>query len=55
MTGKLIRNANSKELRALGLLVRAGKAKMPKGKPVGVRGLRVKGKCLSETVLENRR
>jgi prevent-host-death family protein len=36
-------------------LVREGKAKWGGGKPKGVRGVKIKGKPLSDTVLEDRR
>jgi prevent-host-death family protein len=45
----------SRERRALKLLVEGGKARMPVGKPRGARGLSMKGKPLSDTVLEDRR
>ena len=45
----------TKERRALKHLAETGEARMPKGKPVGVRGLRIRGKSLAETVLEGRR
>jgi len=54
MTKNCIRTI-SKEQRALKQLVQAGMAKMPQGKPKGIRGIRIKGGALSETVLENRR
>lgn len=54
MTRNRIRTI-SKERRAMKQLVQAGMAKMPQGKPTGIRGLRIKGKSLSETVLEDRR
>ena len=45
----------TKERRALKRLAEAGEARMPRGKPAGARGLRIKGKSLSQTVLEERR
>jgi prevent-host-death family protein len=45
----------TKERRALKNLSEAGEARMPKGKPAGIRGLRVRGKSLAQTVLEGRR
>lgn len=45
----------SRERRALLRLAERGKAKMPAGKPKGRRGVQVKGRLLSETVLGDRR
>ena len=45
----------SKERRAVQVLIEAGKAKWSGGKPVGINGLQIEGKPLSETVLEERR
>ena len=45
----------TRERRVLKRLAETGEARMPKGKPAGVRGLRIKGKSLSQTVLEERR
>ncbi|TFG60555.1 MAG: type II toxin-antitoxin system prevent-host-death family antitoxin [Deltaproteobacteria bacterium] len=45
----------TRERRALKQLVDDGKARKPAGKPRGARGLSVKGKPLSETVIEDRR
>jgi prevent-host-death family protein len=45
----------TRERRALKRLVEDGKARMPVGKPRGVRGLSAKGKPLSDTVTEGRR
>jgi prevent-host-death family protein len=45
----------SKERRALSRLADGGRARMPAGKPKGARGVRIKGKPLAETVLEDRR
>jgi prevent-host-death family protein len=45
----------SKERQALSRLANGGKVRMPAGKPKGARGVRIKGKPLSETVLEDRR
>ncbi|MBP2676267.1 MAG: antitoxin, Phd family [Deltaproteobacteria bacterium] len=45
----------TRERRALKRLVDDGKARMPAGKPRGARGLSVKGKPVSDTVIEDRR
>jgi len=45
----------TRERRALKVLADDGKARMPVGKPRGARGLSVKGKPLSETVIGDRR
>ena len=45
----------TRERRALKRLADDGKARMPVGKPRGARGLSVKGKTLSDTVIEDRR
>lgn len=45
----------SKERKAIESLVTYSKAKWSGGKPEGVRGVRIKGKSLSKTVLEERR
>jgi prevent-host-death family protein len=45
----------TKERTALRRLSESGEARMSRGKPKGVRGVKVKGKPLSETVLESRR
>ncbi|MBI5576092.1 MAG: type II toxin-antitoxin system prevent-host-death family antitoxin [Deltaproteobacteria bacterium] len=45
----------TKERRALKHLSETGEARMPKGKPAGVSGLRIRGKSLAQTVLESRR
>jgi prevent-host-death family protein len=45
----------TKERMALKRLSESGEARMPKGKPKGARGVKVKGKPLADTVLENRR
>ena len=45
----------SKERKAIWSLVHAGKAHWAGGKPRGLSGVRVKGKSLSETILEERR
>jgi len=45
----------TKERRALKHLSETGEARMPKGKPAGARGLRIRGKSLAQTVLEGRR
>ena len=45
----------SKERRAVKFLMEVGRAKWSGGKPKGVTGIRIKGKALSKTVLEDRR
>jgi prevent-host-death family protein len=45
----------SKERRAIKSLVESGKARWSGGKPHGIEGIKIKGKPLSETVLEERR
>jgi len=45
----------SRERDAVKGLVESGKVKWTGGKPAGLRGLKVKGKSLSRTVLEDRR
>jgi prevent-host-death family protein len=45
----------TRERRALKRLVDDGRARMPVGKPRGAHGLSVKGKTLSDTVIEDRR
>lgn len=45
----------SKERKAIESLVTSNKAKWSGGKPEGVKGIRIKGKPLSKTVLEERR
>ena len=45
----------TKERKALKRLSESGEARMHKGKPKGARGVKVKGKPLADTVLENRR
>jgi prevent-host-death family protein len=45
----------SRERGAVKGLVESGKAKWTGGKPAGSRGIKVKGKSLSRTVLEERR
>ncbi|MBI3592970.1 MAG: type II toxin-antitoxin system prevent-host-death family antitoxin [Nitrospirae bacterium] len=45
----------SKERKAVKSLMDEGKAKWSGEKPKGVRGIRIKGKALSKTVLEDRR
>ncbi|HEX8949741.1 MAG TPA: type II toxin-antitoxin system prevent-host-death family antitoxin [Dissulfurispiraceae bacterium] len=45
----------SKERRAVNALAASGKARWSGGKPKGCKGVEVKGKPLSETVLEERR
>lgn len=44
----------SNERRALRALIEAGKAHWSGGKPHGVQGVKVKGKLMSETILEER-
>ena len=45
----------TRERLALRRLSEEGKARMPKGKPKGARGVKVRGKSLADTVLEGRR
>ncbi|MBI5188972.1 MAG: type II toxin-antitoxin system prevent-host-death family antitoxin [Nitrospirae bacterium] len=45
----------SKERRAIKSLMESGKAKWSGGKPEGMEKIRIKGKPLSKTVLEERR
>lgn len=45
----------SKERKAIKALVASGKARWNGGKPTGADGVTVKGKPLSETILEERR
>jgi prevent-host-death family protein len=45
----------SKERKAIKSLMDSGKAKWAGGKPEGMKGVRIKGKPLSKTVLEERR
>jgi prevent-host-death family protein len=45
----------SKERKVIWSLVHSGKAHWAGGKPKGVAGVKVKGKSLSETILEERR
>jgi len=45
----------SKERRAISALVYAGMAHWAGGKPKGLVGIKIKGKPLSETILEERR
>jgi len=45
----------SKERKAVKSLMDSGKAKWAGGKPEGMKGVRIKGKLLSKTVLEERR
>ncbi|MEW6052936.1 MAG: type II toxin-antitoxin system prevent-host-death family antitoxin [Nitrospirota bacterium] len=44
----------SNERRALRALIEAGKAHWSGGKPYGVHGVKIKGKLMSETILEER-
>ena len=45
----------SKERQAIKSLMDSGKAKWSGGKPAGLKGIKVKGKAISNTVLEDRR
>ena len=45
----------SRERKAMMQLVRTSKAAWSGGKPAGVRGVKVKGKSLADTILEDRR
>jgi prevent-host-death family protein len=45
----------SKERRAIGFLIEFGKAQWSGGKPQGLKGIRIRGKPISETILEERR
>jgi prevent-host-death family protein len=45
----------TKERLALMRLSEGGEARMPRGKPKGARGVKIKGKLLADTVLESRR
>ena len=45
----------SKERQAIKSLMDSGKAKWSGGKPAGLKGIKVKGKAMSSTVLEERR
>jgi prevent-host-death family protein len=45
----------TKERMALKRLSEGGEARMPKGKPKGARGVKIKGKSLANTVIESRR
>lgn len=45
----------SRERKAVKSLLESGRAKWSGGKPAGVEGIRIKGKALSKTVLEERR
>jgi prevent-host-death family protein len=45
----------SKERRAIKSLITEGKANWSGGKPKGLQGIRIKGKALSKTVIEDRR
>jgi prevent-host-death family protein len=45
----------SKERKAIWSLVHSGKAHWTGGKPKGLAGVRIKGRSLSETILEERR
>ncbi len=44
----------SKERHTIKSLINSGKAKWSGGKPTGMKGIKIKGKSLSETVLEDR-
>ncbi len=45
----------SEERRVVRSLVESGKARWEGGKPLGMKGIRIEGKALSETILEERR
>ena len=45
----------SNERRAIRLLAESGKCHWSGGKPAGLKGMQIKGKPLSETILEERR
>lgn len=45
----------TRERKAVKSLLESGRAKWSGGKPAGVEGIRIKGKPLSKTVLEERR
>lgn len=45
----------TRERKAVKSLLESGRAKWSGGKPTGVEGIRIKGKPLSKTVLEERR
>ncbi len=45
----------SRERKAIMSLIKAGKAHWGGGKPIGLTGIKIKGKLLSETILEERR
>lgn len=45
----------SREHRAITLLVESGKVKWKGSKPKGLKGIKIKGKSIAETVLEERR
>jgi prevent-host-death family protein len=45
----------SRERQAVKSLIQKGKAKWSGGKPTGLSGVRIKGKALSKTVVEDRR
>ncbi|HEO65381.1 MAG TPA: hypothetical protein ENI73_05850 [Spirochaetes bacterium] len=47
-------NENSEEQEVINSLINCGKAKWAGGKPVGMKGIQIKGKSLSETVVEGR-
>ncbi|MBI5747240.1 MAG: type II toxin-antitoxin system prevent-host-death family antitoxin [Nitrospirae bacterium] len=44
----------SSERSAVKALIEANKAKWKGGKPIGIKGIHIKGKLLSETILEER-
>ena len=44
----------SKERRVIKSLIEAGKAHWAKGKPKGLKGIKLQGKPLSETIIEER-
>lgn len=45
----------SRERKAVKSLIKSGKAQWNGGKPKGIQGIKIKGKSISETVLEERR
>ena len=45
----------SKERRAIGSLIESGKAQWTGRKPLGLKGIKIRGKPISETILEERR
>lgn len=45
----------SEERKAVRFLAESGKAHWEGGKPLGIKGIRIEGKAISETILEERR